>query len=282
MRVLDPYLIQVFMSAILASVICSIIGVFIVLRGLSFVGAGSAHASLAGASLALLLGLANQPLAIILLATAFAISMALFTAYLSDKGVKMDVAVGVVFALYMALAVIIIGMIREYSSTVWGYVFGDILGVSSVELMALSVTAIAVTLIIGLLFDAFKFITFDPEGAEACGLPYKTLNYIMLVLIAIITSVSLKCIGAVLVFTLIVTPALSAYQFTHKMEDMVILAVIAAVFSSIVGLIISLILNISASASIVLVSSTVCMISIALSPKRKVCKECLEIKIFER
>jgi ABC-type Mn2+/Zn2+ transport system permease subunit len=127
---------------------------------------------------------------------------------------------------------------------------------------------------IGLLYRQFKFLTFDEEMAEASGLPTGALAALLLVLLALTVVVSLKSVGIILVEALLVTPAATAYQFTHRYGMMFVLSWVAGVVSCVVGLVVSYALGVPSGAAIVIVSTLLFALAVLLSPKRRKCKVC--------
>ncbi len=256
---------RAFITAILVGIVGGIIGVFILLKGMVFLGQAIAHTAFAGAALALLLGV--EPLPIIIL---FGLFAALAVGYVNEKkAMKEDIIVGVIFTFFMALAVIFITLNKAYSTDVNSILFGNILLISQFSYIVLIIVLSFVGLLIIGLKKEYYLITFNDELASVSGLPVRLLDYLLLVLLALTIDVSLKAIGAILVFAMIVTPAAAAYQWTFKINRMMILAAIIGVLSSVGGLMFAYIFNLSSGASIVSISTLVFFISFIFSPKRR-------------
>ncbi len=267
---LPPFLVYGIIAAILSGILCSSIGTFVTLRGLSFMGAGIAHAALAGAALALLMGL-RDAWAVFGLGLLFAIPLAVIVGYVGERGLRMDIAVGIMFAMDMALAVLFIGMLREYTIEAWSLIFGDVLGVSDEELILLGATCAVVEFFILTMYKEFKFVTFDFEGALASGVRARMVHYVMMLMIALTVVSVLKSVGALLVFALIVAPPLAAYELTHCMERMLALSVLIGATTSLLGMILALELNTPASATIALIATAVAGVLTIMSPRRRKC-----------
>ncbi|MHC1582598.1 MAG: metal ABC transporter permease [Candidatus Syntropharchaeia archaeon] len=266
-----PFMQWAFIAAIVTGTICSVMGVFVILKGLTFMGGGMVHASFAGAALAILLEtnfLINaDPIPFALL---FGILSALLTGYLNEKGgIKLDVAIGVLFALTMALGILFIGLMRQYSTDVYGILFGDILSVGRDLTILISVFGFFVLFITFLFFKEFLFIVFDQEMAEACGIPTRKLFYLLLTLVAITIGICLKSVGALLVLALIVTPAAAAHQLTHDIRKMVGISVVFGIISSVGGLFLSYFHDLPSGPMIVIIASIFFFASFLISPKRK-------------
>ena len=256
---------RAFFASLIVGILCSVIGVYIVLRGMSFIGAGIAHASFGGVALGYILGL--NPL---VSAMGFSIATALTIGSVSRRSdIKEDTAVGIFFSATMAFGILCIGMAKGYNVDLLGYLFGSILAVSQSDLILISITALIVMPIIFMFFKELKFVSFDPEVAQIMGLPVKRLYYLLLVLTAMVIVASMKIVGIVLVSALIITPPASAYQFCEDFKKMMILSVIFGVFSCIGGLILSFYLDTASGATIVMLSTLIFFLSALFSPKRR-------------
>lgn len=253
------------LSATLIGVLCSIIGVYVVLKGISFIGAGTAHAAFAGVTLGFLINF--NPLALAIL---FGLATTWISHYLSQRGeVKLDVSIGTFYTFTMALAILFLGLMRVYNAEVYGYLFGSILSVTSQDLWVITGLTLLVLLLVSLFYKELHFITFDPEMAEASGIPAKWLFFLLLNLIALTIVVSLKAVGALLVFALIVIPAATAYQFTHSMRQMMMYSVIIGITASVGGVLLSYQFDLPSGATIVLLATTLFFLSVIFSPKRR-------------
>lgn len=269
---LHPFILRALVACIITSIVSSIMGVYIVLKGLSAIGAAIAHSALAGAVIAIFLGL--DP---ILGAFIISILFALLLAYGGDKGGgRMDIMVGVLFGFSAALAVLFISLISAYTASAWRYLIGDVLGVSEGEIYVMSVFSIIILMVIYVFYKEFKYTTFDPEAAEAMGLNVKFYSYLIIILIAVTAVICLRVVGSILTEVLLVAPAAAAYQFAHSIEKMKALSTIIAIISSITGLLLSILLNVSASAIIGLMAVAIYFTSFTLSTKRRKCKAFIE------
>ncbi len=254
------------LAAVLIGVICSLIGVFIILRGMVFIGEAIAHSAFAGAALALLLGI-SDPLLLVLF---FGISTALGIGYINkDEKVEDDVIVGIFFASFMGLAIFFIGLLPSYTSNVQAILFGRILLITKRNVNLLILFTLITTVSIFLLKKEFFMISFDKELAIASGLPVTAMNYFFLVLIALAIDVSIFAIGAILVFAMLVIPAATAYQLTYDFNKMIVLSITFGVFSSLGGLFFSFIYDWPSGSVIVLLATFLFVVSYILSPKRK-------------
>ncbi|MCQ2736597.1 MAG: metal ABC transporter permease [bacterium] len=251
-------------ASFLIGVLCSIIGVYVVLKGMSFIGAGIAHASFGGVALGYLMKI--NPL---LSAIVFSVATALCIGKVSRRGaIKEDTAVGIFFSATMAFGVLCIGLLKGYNVDLMGYLFGSILAVSNEDLILIIAVSAIVLPIIALFFKELEFVTFDPEVAQIMGLPVRRLYYCLLALIALTVVASMKLVGIVLASALIITPAASAYQFAEDFKKMMVLSVIFGIASCAGGLILSYYLNTASGATIVTLSTVMFFISALISPKK--------------
>ncbi|MGQ9707912.1 MAG: metal ABC transporter permease [bacterium] len=258
------------LGSVLVATVCSVIGVFVVLRGLAFAGAGIAHAAFGGVALGFLLGI--DPL---LSAILFCLGTAGLISLTGTKAnLRQDTAIGIFFSWTMALGVIFIGLLRRYDARVYGYLFGNVLGISKGNILLMSTLTLVVMLLLLLFYKEFKFIAFDEEMAQASGLPTGWLNGLQLGLIALTVVVSIKAVGIILVEALLVIPAATAYQLTSRYGMMFVFAWVLSVVASLVGLAISYLLNLPSGAAVVMVAAVFFALAAIFSPKRRKCKVC--------
>jgi ABC-type Mn2+/Zn2+ transport system permease subunit len=252
-------------EAVLVGGVCALIGVYVVLNGLSFIGAGISHSTFAGVGLGLLLGV--DP---VLTALFFSVAVALSIGAVSEHStLSHDTAVGIFFAATMALGVLLISLMDNYYVDIFSYLFGNILALTASDIWLSAIMAAVIGAVIALLFKEFLALSFDAELSGVMGLPVRTLRYLLLVLMALTVVLSVKSVGIVLVSALIVTPAAAAQQLTRSFAPMMLLSVIFGVGSSIAGLLLSYWINIPSGAGIVLVATVVFFVAWALSPARR-------------
>jgi len=252
-------------AAALVGALCSTIGVFVVLRGLAFMGAGTAHAAFAGVALGYLMGW--PPL---LLAVFFGLATVWITGWMEEKGrMKLDVSIGILYTATMALAILFIGLMKTYNAEVYGYLFGNVLAVTSDELRTIIVLSIVVIGAIVLCSKELYFIAFDQEMAEASGVPARSMFFLLLTLVALTVVISLKTVGAILVFAMILIPASTAYQLTHSLHTLTIYSVLIGISTAVIGVLISATWDIPSGPAIVLLATTCFLLSVVVSPKRQ-------------
>lgn len=252
---LSPLAYDFFVRALIASalvgVACAVIGSFVVLKGMSFIGDAVSHAAFPGIVIAYLLGLP-----IILGGAVAAIGTALGIGVLTRRsGLRSDSIIGVVFAGMFALGVAIFSSIPNYVGDLFHFLFGDVLGISVADLLALSLLVLILLAVVRVLWKELLFATFDPLGAGAAGLPMRRLDDLLLILIAITIVVSLQAVGIVLVVAMITTPAATAQMLVQRFGNMISTAALIGVVSAIAGLYLSYAFDLASGAAIVLVET---------------------------
>jgi len=262
------YLLRAIAAIVLIAINASVAGSFTVFRNISFLVAGASHAALAGAALAIVLEtygiFSMNPIAGGIL---FAVFTALAAGYASrDEGI--NTAIGISFALSMSLAVLFISMIREYAARVWGLLIGDLFLLTNEDIVLMLVSTLVVVAICFLLYREFLFISFDMEGAIAYGVNATMLNYILLSLIAIAVVVTLKGVGAILVFAMFVAPAAAAIEVAKNVKQVFIFAFLIAIVSGFAGLGISFFYQVSPGAIASLFASLAYFILIVLTRRQ--------------
>lgn len=253
---------RAFVGGVLVGAICALVGTYVVLRGLAFVGDALAHAAFPGVVIAYLLK-GN----IYLGATIFALATALAIGLVSRRGrVSYDTAIGILFAGAFALGVLLMSTIHGYTVDLFSFLFGNVLGISQRDLLLVGLLGAIVVLTIILFYKELLLLSFDPITAEAMGYPVQALNYLLLGLIALTIVISIQAVGIILVVALLVTPSATAYLLTERFFRMMILGVLLAAVAAVIGLYLSYYLNLASGAAIVLVST--CLFFLVLASRR--------------
>ena len=237
----------------LIGLVCSVIGVYVVLRGLAFIGAGISHSALAGVAIGLLLGI--PPLFASLV---FCSLIAIALGAVSRVGrIREDTAIGVFFAATMALGILLMSFAKSNTVDLVAYLFGSILTVSNNELYYSAALVGLVIFGVTLFYKEFLSVIFDEELAELSGIPARFVIYLLLVLVSIAIVASIKLVGIVLVSALIVTPAATALQLARNFNHVLIISALIGVIETEVGLLASFYLDCPPGATIVLLSTAV-------------------------
>jgi manganese/iron transport system permease protein len=255
--ILDPLSFGFFDRALVASalvgLVCAVVGSYMVLRGLAFMGDALSHSAFPGVVAAYML---KGPF--YLGATIAAVATALAIGWVSRRGrIRGDTAIGVLFAGMFALGIFLFSLIPNYVGDLFGFLFGEILGISSGDLVALSVLAVIVLAVVAVLWKEFLYSTFDPLGAEASGLPVVRLDYLFLALIALTIVVSLQAVGIILVVAMLITPPATAQLVSSSFGRLVTIAIIVGVICPVAGLYLSYWINSASGATIVLLETAV-------------------------
>jgi len=253
-----------FLAALFVGVLCSVVGVYIVLRGMAFLGDALAHAILPGVAIAYLFG-GN----LILGAFVAAVVVALGIGFFSNEGtIKEDTAIGILFSAAFALGVALISSIRTYAVDLSHILFGNVLGVSDNDLIFTVVLTVIILIIVAVNYKQFMIISFDPILATMMKLPVQFLHYLMLVMLGLTVVVSIQTVGVGLAAAMLVTPAASAYLLTRRLPSMMIVSAIIGAISSVIGLYISYYINIASGSAIVLTATLIFFIAFIFSPRR--------------
>lgn len=236
------------LAAVLVGALCSTVAFFVVLRRLSFLGVGIAHTALGGISVGLVTGL--NPF---LCGSVFALLSALAIGDISRRGrYDEDTVIGIFFAAGMAFGIALLSSLKGYYPEIFSLLFGNILSVSTADLLILAAVMVAVLLFISLFFKELLAISFDEEAARAGGLPVAPLYFGLLAAMALTIMVSVKLVGIVLASALLVIPAATGYRLSRNYRAMFVLSLLTGIGGSAGGLVISYLFDLPSGAAIVL------------------------------
>jgi len=247
-------------AGLLAAVACGIVGVYVVVKKVVFISGGIAHASFGGIGLGYLLGI-NPVLGAMAFTVASSLGIGLVT---RRTRLPEDTAIGILWAMGMALGIIFIGLAPGYAPDLFSYLFGNILTVPFFDLTLMLILDTVIIVLVVLLYKEFLYLSFDEEFSTISGVPTESLYLLLLCLIALTVVVLIRVVGIILVIALLTIPAALARQFTHSLKKMMLLAILAGVVFTFSGLWISYALNLASGATIILVSSTVLFISFGI------------------
>jgi manganese/iron transport system permease protein len=258
------FFVRALIASALVGVACAIVGSFVVLKGMSFIGDAVSHAAFPGIVIAYLVG---AP--IILGGAIAAIGTALGIGAITRRsGLRSDAIIGVLFAGMFALGVAIFSSIPNYVGDLFHFLFGDVLGISVGDLQALTFLVIALLIVLRLLWKELLFSTFDPLGAGAAGLPVRRLDDLLLILIAVTIVISLQAVGIVLVVAMITTPAATAQLLVKRFTAMIQVAAMIGVSAATIGLYLSYSLDIASGAAIVILETALFLFALAYTSIR--------------
>jgi manganese/iron transport system permease protein len=251
-------------ASVIVGIICAVIGSYVVLRGMAFMGDALAHAILPGVAIAYLMG-ANLTVGALVAAVIVALLIGLFT---RQGTIREDTAIGILFAAALSLGVALISSIRTSAVDLAHILFGNILGVSSTDLWMVAILGLVVLAVIIGLYRPFLVVSFDPTLAATLRWPGEFFRILLLVLLALTVVISLQTVGIGLVAAMLVTPAATAYLLTRRLAHMMTLAAGLGAISSIIGLYISYYASIASGAAIVLVATGFFLLAFLFAPGR--------------
>ncbi len=229
-------------------VTCAILGVFVVLRRMAFIGVGISHAALGGVAIGILAGI--PPVAA---AGAFSVAVAWVIGWITRRGeVSEDTAIGVFFPTAMALGVALMSLSQTYRRDLLGYLFGNILSVGYGDLWFLLGLAGIALGVLALFFKEFLFLSVDEEAAKAAGLPSTFLSYLLLTILAVTIVAAMKLVGIIMVSAFLVIPAATGQTLGRSVKGMLLFSAGSALVSVFMGLWLSWIWNLPSGASVVL------------------------------
>lgn len=252
------------LASLIVGIVCAVIGCYVVLRGMAFLGDALAHAILPGIAIAYLLQ-GNLTIG----ALAAAVAVALLIGLFSRQGtIREDTAIGILFAAALSLGVALISSIRTYAVDLSHILFGNVLGVSPSDVWLAGGLGATVLVTVILLYKPFLVISFDPVLAATLRWRTELLRNILLILLALTIVVSLQTVGVGLVAAMLVTPAATAYLLTRRLPRMMLISAIIGAFSSLAGLYISYYANIVSGSAVVLVATACFLLAFLFAPRR--------------
>jgi ABC-type Mn2+/Zn2+ transport system permease subunit len=261
----NGFMLRALLAGVLASVACAVVGTFVVLRGLAFLGDALAHGVLPGIAAAILLGLPG-----IVGAAVGAVVMIGGVALVTRRTrLSSDTAIGLLFVAMLALGVVIVSASDAFQGDLVAILFGEILGTTPEQLLLMAAAAVAVILVAAIAARPFLLLSFDPEQADVSGFPSRRYHALMLLLVALTVVVAFEAVGTLLVFGMLLAPAATGALVAHRIGLMMAIAVAIGAFSTWAGLLVSYWFDLAASASIVLVAVAIFFVVLALTSVRE-------------
>lgn len=248
---------------LMVGLLCPIVGSYLIVQRMALFGDVVAHCVLPGLSLSFFLG-------IDILVGAFGagiLGASLIAWIRSQSRVKADAAMALIFSTFFALGVTLITVLKN-KLDLDSFLFGDILGVTIADVQRTLVIALIILCTVRLFYKEMLFYTFDQTGAQAIGLPINLIYFAFMSAITLTIIVSMKAVGVILVISMLVGPALSAYLIVKELHQMMLLGALIGMFASVSGIYISYYHNLPSGPAIVLVSSTLFLISLLFSPSQ--------------
>jgi len=260
-----PFFQRALVGGLLVVVMLSLLSFFVVLRKISFAGAGISHSALGGVAIGLALGV-NPTLT----ATIFCAAVAVVIGFISRRGhLGEDVAIGIALSGTMALGIVLIALSGKYVASLFAFLFGSILAITRSDIYVIAIYCAAIVALVLSFFKPLVCASFDEEMARTTGVPVAFLNYLLLVLISLAIVASMKLVGIILVSAMLVLPAATAYQLAQTYRRILIISLASGVVSLLAGLFFSYMFDIPSGATIVLCACALFVVGFVLSPKRR-------------
>jgi manganese/iron transport system permease protein len=249
--------------AVMSSIICGVIGCYVVLRGMAFIGDAVAHSVFPGLAVAFVVG-GNLVVGGTIAGVVTAVLVALFS---QNRRLKEDSVIGILFVAAFALGIVIISRAPGYAGSLQQFLFGSITGIPDEDLLVVAVTGVIVLGAAFLLHKEFVVSTLDRESARSLGIRVFWLDIVLYVLVTLAVVISVQTIGNILVLALLVTPAATARLLTDRLAVMMLFAPVIGGFCALVGLYVSWSWDLPTGGAIVLVLTAVFLLALVLAPR---------------
>jgi manganese/iron transport system permease protein len=252
------------LAAALAGLVCAVVGTYVVLKGMGFMGDAIAHSSLMGMGSAFLLGSD-----VLWGALAWAFPAAIGITFLSQRArLLMDTSIGIIYAAGFAGGIVIVSRQSGYTPDLFAFLFGNVLGVSWRDVAFIGGVAGSALAVVFLLYKELLFASYDATMAAASGIPVRFLEYLLPVLIGVTTVAAVTSVGIVLVIALLVTPAATGRLLARRLPDIMAISVVAALAAVVSGVYLSYHLDLPTGPAIVLCATGLFALALAFSPSK--------------
>lgn len=247
-------------AGVLVAIACAVVGTFVVLRGLAFIGDALAHGVLPGIAAAILLGLPGMLGA----AVGAVVMIGGVTLVTGRSRLSTDTAIGLLFVAMLALGVVIISASGAFQGDLLAILFGQILGTSVEQLVIMAIATGFVVVVATLAARPFLLLSFDPEQADVAGFSSRRYHTLMMLLVALTVVVAFQTVGTLLVFGMLLAPAATGALLAHRISLMMAIGIVIGSLSTYLGLLVSYWFDVAASATIVLVAVAIFFVVLAL------------------
>ncbi|MEE6715565.1 metal ABC transporter permease [Schleiferilactobacillus harbinensis] len=250
-------------TSVTIGIVAGVLGSFIILRGMSLMGDAISHSVLPGVAVSFLIGI--HP---VLGAIAFGIFAALLITTIQQHSViKSDTAIGITFSTFLALGVILIGLVHT-TTNLFHILFGNVLAVQDSDMVLTIIISLIVLVVILLFYKQLLLTSFDPAAAQAWGMNVAVYHYLLMIMLTLVAVVSMQSVGTILIVALLITPAATAYMFVNQLHTMIWAAAAIGGTVSLVGLVLGYSFNIPVGSCIVICGTAVFALSFPFSPKQ--------------
>jgi len=248
------------LAGTLIALLCSVLGVFLVLRRMSLIGDGLAHVTFGSTAIALALKLYSAMSLLVSMPVVLLASLGILK--LTEKNrLSGDAAIGIVSALGISVGIILASVGGGYNVDLLSYLFGNILSISREEVVIAALLCVGVLLLLTLYYQELFAISFSEELAKVSGIRTSFINSVLVLLTALSVVLAMKLVGIMLISSMLIVPAASALQLARGFRVCIVLAALQGCGSVIIGIVISILTNLPASATIVVVNLTLFLIS---------------------
>ncbi|MCX7594682.1 MAG: metal ABC transporter permease [Fischerella sp.] len=249
-------------AGVLVSIACGIIGTFVVINRIVFISGGIAHAAYGGIGLGYFFKF-SPVLGAVIFSIVSALGMGIVQRQTRQRA---DTIIGVMWAIGMAVGIILVDLTEGYKADLMSYLFGSILAVSSSDLLIMLGLDIIIIVLAALFYKELLAISFDETFATVVNVPVDAIYLTLMCMIALTVVMMMRVVGLIMVIALLTMPAAIGGQFVKDMRKMMILASILGMFFTTVGLWLSYFLNLTSGATIILVAGAVYLLSVAVQP----------------
>ncbi len=255
------------LTAVFVGIICASVGTYLMVQRLALLGEAVSHSVLPGLAIAFILGID-----IFIGAFLAGVIAAVMIAWVRARSpIKEDAAMGIIYSAFFSLGITLISIVQKNNKVdLLHFLFGNILGVTTRDVINTAVITVIVLTVIVLFYKELLFYTFDPEGAQAAGLPINLLDFGLIILMSLTIVASLTTVGLALVVAMLITPGATAYLLVKRLQQMMILGSLIGVIASISGMYLSYYFNIPSGPAIVMVAFGFFMLGFLFSPTQGV------------
>lgn len=229
---MDDFLIRAVLAGLGVALIASALGVFIVWRKMAYFGDTLAHSALLGVALGFLLDV-NLQIAIVAISVLIAAALLLFQ---SRQQIATDTLLGILSHSTLSVGLVVLALQKTVRVDLMGYLFGDILAVTLVDLAWIWLGGVLILTLLLILWNQLLSMTVHQELAQVEGVPVKRLQFVFMLMIVLVIAVSMKIVGVLLIASMMLIPAAAARRFSHTPEQMVLYAMLIATVSVLAGL----------------------------------------------
>jgi len=244
-------------ATVLVNIVCGIVGTYVVIKKIVFISGGISHAAFGGIGLGYFLGV--NP---IITAVPFSLLSALAVGLISKRSkLSEDAAIGIIWAVGMALGIIFINLTPGYAPDLFSYLFGNILTIPVSDLYIMLVMNVIIILVVALFFKEFNAISFDEEFSTVVGIPNRILYLVLLCMVALSVVILIRIVGIILVIALLTIPSSICRQFTYNIKKLIISSIVVGIILTLTGLWISYLLDLASGATIIIILAVVFLFS---------------------